>query len=35
MMKVIISNEITIFEPVQEIMDWCAKELVIPNPDYA
>ena len=34
-MKVIISNEITIFEPVQEIMDWCAKELVIPNPDYA
>ena len=35
MMKVIISNEITIIEPVQEIMDWCAKELVIPNPDYA
>ena len=35
MMKVIISNEITIFEPVQEIMDWCKRELVLPNPDYA
>ena len=34
-MKVIISNEITIIEPVQEIMDWCKRELVLPNPDYA
>ena len=34
-MKVIISNEITIIEPTQEILDWCKRELVIPNPDYA
>lgn len=33
-MKVIISNEITITEPTQEIMDWCKQELVLPNPDY-
>ena len=33
-MKVIISNEITITEPTQEIMDWCKRELVLPNPDY-
>ena len=32
--KVIISNEITITEPTQEIMDWCKRELVLPNPDY-
>ena len=30
-MKVIISNEITITEPTQEIMDWCKRELVLPN----
>ena len=34
LMKVIISNEITITEPTQEIMDWCKRELVLPNPDY-
>ena len=33
-MKVKISNEITIQEPVKEIMDWCKRELVLPNPDY-
>lgn len=33
-MKVTISNEITIKEPVKEIMDWCKRELVLPNPDY-
>jgi superfamily II DNA or RNA helicase len=33
-MKVTISNEITIQEPVQEIMEWCKRELVLPNPDY-
>ena len=33
-MKVTISNEITIQEPAQEIMDWCKRELVLPNPDY-
>ena len=34
-MKIIISNEITIIEPTQEIMEWCKRELVLPNPDYA
>ena len=34
-MKVIISNEITITEATQEILDWCKKELVLPNPEYA
>ena len=34
-MKVTISNEITITEPTPEIMSWCKKELVLPNPDYA
>lgn len=34
-MTVIISNEITIIEPTQEIMEWCKRELVLPNPDYA
>lgn len=34
-MQVVISNEITIHEPVKEIMDWCKRELVLPNPDYA
>ena len=34
-MKVIISNEITITEATQEILDWCKRELVLPNPEYA
>lgn len=34
-MKVTISNEITITEPTQEILDWCKRELVLPNPEYA
>ena len=33
--KVIISNEITITEATQEILDWCKRELVLPNPEYA
>ena len=33
--KVIISNEITITEPTQEILDWCKRELVLSNPEYA
>ena len=33
-MKVTISNVITIQEPVQDIMDWRKRELVLPNPDY-
>ena len=32
--QVTISNEITITEPTQEIMDWCKRELVLPNPEY-
>ena len=34
-MKVIISNEITITEVTKEILDWCKRELVLPNPNYA
>lgn len=34
-MKVIISNEITITEATQEILEWCKRELVLPNPEYA
>ena len=34
-MKVTISNEITITEPTPEIMSWCKKELVLPNPEYS
>ena len=34
-MKITISNEITITEPTPEIMSWCKKELVLPNPEYA
>ena len=33
--KVIISNEITIIEATQEILAWCKRELVLPNPEYA
>lgn len=34
-MKVIFSNEITITDATQEILDWCNENLVISNPDYA
>ena len=34
-MKVIFSNEITITDATQEILDWCKRELVLPNPEYA
>lgn len=33
--KIIISNEITITDATQEILDWCKRELVLPNPEYA
>ena len=33
--KIIISNEITITEATQEILDLCKRELVLPNPEYA
>ena len=34
-MNIKISNEITIEEPTQEIIDYCKKELVLDNPDFA
>ena len=34
-MDIKISNEITINGSTQELVDWCRKELVIDNPDYA
>lgn len=29
-----VANDIRVLEPTKELMDWCKKELVIPNPDY-
>lgn len=29
-----VANDIRVLEPTKELMDWCRKELVIPNPDY-
>ena len=34
-MHIKFSNEITIQEPVKDILEWCKRELVLPNPDYA
>jgi superfamily II DNA or RNA helicase len=33
-MHIKFSNEITIQEPVKDILEWCKRELVLPNPDY-
>ena len=33
-MEIKISNEITIIGSTPEILNWCKKELVLPNPDY-
>ncbi|MGN0464918.1 MAG: DEAD/DEAH box helicase [Lachnospiraceae bacterium] len=33
-MEVKISNEITITNPTREILEYCIRELVIPNPEY-
>lgn len=34
-MKIIITNCIQVIEPTKEIIDFCKKELEIPNPEYA
>lgn len=33
-MKTIISNDITIYEPIPAILEWCEQHLVLNNPDY-
>lgn len=33
-MRFEVSNDIRVLEPTKELMDWCRKELVVPNPDY-
>ena len=33
-MRVVISNEITIEDPIPEVKEYCERELVIKNPDY-
>ena len=33
-MRIIVSNEITIEHPSQELKDWCKKTLVVKNPDF-
>lgn len=33
-MKVVISNEITIYEPTDELTQWCKKKLVVDNPEW-
>lgn len=33
-MNSIISNDITVYDPTDELLNWCEKELVLPNPDY-
>lgn len=34
-MRVIVSNNITIHEPTNEIKQWCKSNLIIDNPEYA
>ncbi len=34
-MKLIVDSEITIIEPSKDVIDYCKRELVIPNPEYA
>ena len=34
-MHVEVSEKLYIYEPTQEVIDWCEQELVITNPDYA
>ena len=34
-MHVEVREKLYIYEPTQEVIDWCAQELVIANPDYA
>ena len=32
--KVVISNEITIYNPSQELLDWSKKNLIVANPEW-
>lgn len=34
-MRVTVGNQVRVEDPSQQIVDWCKKNLVIPNPDYA
>ena len=34
-MQVIVSNTVTVEKPSLEVIQWCKKELTIPNPEYA
>ena len=34
-MQVIVSNTVTVENPSLEVIQWCKKELTIPNPEYA
>ena len=34
-MELIISNEITIHDPIQEVIQWVQDKLKVPNPEYA
>lgn len=34
-MQVTVSNTLTIEQPTQQAIDWCKKELTIPNPEFA
>ena len=34
-MQITVSNTLIIKDPTEELKEWCRKELVIPNPDYA
>ena len=33
-MEIQVSNDVTIINPSQEIIEWCKQNLVLPNPDY-
>lgn len=35
MMRIKVSNVLTVEEPTQELRKWCEKNLTLPNPDYA
>lgn len=34
-MEMIVSNEITIIEPIQEVRQWVYEKLRVPNPEYS
>lgn len=34
-MQIIVSNTVTVENPTQEVVQWCKKNLTIPNPEYA